>query len=82
MEIDFQNRWMVRQTAQRSRQCKYPTKPYGKRLEGLSIPFGIQQSSDTMSDEGATWPWMANCAGCVLHPRSMQGTLSLSYRCT
>ncbi|MCI8923153.1 MAG: hypothetical protein HFI45_03995 [Lachnospiraceae bacterium] len=58
------------------------TAAYGKRLEGLSISNIIQQSADRMSDEGATWPWKAKCAGCVLISQPAREMLSPSYRCT
>lgn len=35
-------------------------KPYGKRLERLSIPIDNQQSADRTSAEGATRSWMTD----------------------
>ncbi len=52
---------------------KFCTRPYGRRLAGLNIPAAFQQSSDRMSDEGVTWPWMANYAGCVLMQSTYAG---------
>jgi len=41
------------------------TKPFGRKLESLSISFLVQQFSDRRSEKGFAKPWMANQIRCV-----------------
>ncbi len=51
-------------------------KPYGKRLERLSIPVDNQQDADRTSAEGATRSWMTDRAVCVNLQLPLHGYLA------